>query len=93
MDIKELYSIEHLIDAAYNCFSGVGSRTETRNYKHKFYPNLYDIQDEVFSGNWKTGTPKKIKVQYPKERYVLDSTLRDRIYQKVLHNLKDSAVF
>ena len=86
MDIKELYSIEHLIDAAYNCFSGVGSRTETRNYKHKFYQNLYDIQDEVFSGNWKTGTPKKIKVQYPKERYVLDSTLRDRIYQKVLHN-------
>lgn len=86
MDLKELYSIDHLEEAAEKCFSGVGKRTETRNFKRKFYPYLYEIQDDVFSGNWKTETPKKIKVQYPKERYVLDSTLRDRIYQKVLHN-------
>ncbi len=71
MDLKELYSIDHLEEAAEKCFSGVGKRTETRNYKRKFYPYLYDIQNDVFSGNWETETPKKIKVQYPKERYVL----------------------
>lgn len=86
MDIKELFSIEHLEEAAEACFDGVGKRTETRNFKRHFYQNLYDIQEKVFSGDWHTGTPKKIKIQYPKERYVLDSTLTDRIYQKVLHN-------
>ncbi len=48
--------------------------------------NIHRMETQLENGTWKNGTPRPIKITYPKKRDGLSIPFRDRVYQRSIND-------
>lgn len=68
------------------CKRGVGWKPTTKCFNLNAPEEILKMHEELASGRWKNGKPKRIKILYPKKRDGLSISFKDRVYQRSIND-------
>lgn len=85
--LENLMSYDNLYDAMLKCSRGVTWKPSVKFFLLKAPQEIEKMHNDILSGKWKNGTPRKIQIVYPKRREGMAISFKDRIYQRVLNDL------
>lgn len=99
LEFAEVFSFEHLMEAAKDCALGVGWKKKTQAFLSRKGMNCKDLKDSLQTGRYKKRkTWKKTILERGKKREICIATYTDRVVERVLCThfldpiLKDSLV-
>lgn len=77
---------DQLQESMVKCQKNVTWKPSVKSFVLNSEENLHRMEDQLKSGTWKNGKPRKIQIQYPKKREGLSIPFRDRVYQRSIND-------
>lgn len=85
--IKEsIIEYEALWDSMLKCQCGVRWKPSVKEFVINAPEEVFKMCDKLERGKWRNGTPKPIKITYPKKRDGLSISFTDRVYQRSIND-------
>ena len=66
---------------------GVFWKTSVMGYVFNGTRNIYNLTNDILSGNFHSSVPHPVEIYYPKRRTVLATTFKERVYQGLVNDL------
>ena len=81
-----IIGFDQLYESAWKCQKNVTWKPSVKSFMLNSEENLHRIHDQLESGTWKHGKPRKKHITYPKEREALSIPFKDRVYQRSIND-------
>lgn len=83
---ENIIDFDSLWISGMKCKNGVMWKPSTKHFNLNAVTEIHNMYDKLQNGTWTNGTPRAIKILYPKKRDGLSILLRDRIYQRSIND-------
>lgn len=77
---------DQLYDSMMKCKKGVSWKPSVKSFVLNDLENIHRMERQLKNGTWKNGTPRPIKIMYPKKRDGLSISFKDRVYQRSIND-------
>lgn len=77
---------DHLYVSMMKCRRGVSWKPSVKHFLLNSVEETLKMERDLESGKWTNGTPRPIKIYYPKRRDALSIPFRDRVYQRSIND-------
>lgn len=85
----KIVSFENLLSAAHNAARGKREKTCVMSFFFKLEENLFQLQDKLASGSYRTANYHTFHIYEPKSRLISAAPFRDRVVHHALMNIID----
>lgn len=83
---EQIIGYDALWESMLKCQRGVRWKPSVKEFIINGPEKVYRIHKELTDGTWENGTPRPIKITYPKQRDGLSISFDDRVYQRSIND-------